>query len=465
MIYKTIDLCAGIGGIRRGFELTKKYVNVASAEIDVTACATYEHLFGENPYNDITTEEYKTQIEKIPYDVLMAGFPCQAFSAVGRQKGFEDKTKGTLFFDIAQIIKRTKPKVVFLENVENLAIHDGGNTFRVIIETLEKELDYHVIGVAQDKEGNIKYNPRDFIRNSRYFGVPQNRPRIYIIAFCRDYYGDHLKTIPETMPSEGQKVLYESALEVLDEEVSERFFLSSGYLETLEKHCERQKRNGNGFGYRIINAPGIERPIANTLLATGGSGRERNLVFDETNGRKYAGMMVKGKFSPVNNKCVRTMTPNEWGKLQGFIDYAFIDDNGIDRFSFPENIPNIQKFKQFGNSVTIPVVETMAMYISDCMGRMESSFSETEKNLYNLYGQTHSVCKKIAGTKGLNMRDTSLLKIFTLVQSVGCNTFFSVTDVSRLFGVTTARASQIVSRLYRCGLLNKNEKRKYQFIG
>lgn len=464
MLYKTIDLCAGIGGIRRGFELTKQFINVASAEVDATACKTYKHLFGEDPFNDITTESFKSLIEKIQYDVLLAGFPCQAFSAAGLQKGFEDKTKGTLFFDIAQIIKRTRPKAVFLENVENLTSHDGGNTFRVIIETLEIELNYHVLGVERTKDGTISYNPRSFIRNSRHFGVPQNRPRVYVIAFSRDYYGDHLKTIPQIIPSAGKKVLYDSVVEVLDSEVSERFFLSSGYLDTLEKHSERQKRNGNGFGYRIINAPGIERPIASTLLATGGSGRERNLVIDVINGKRYAGIMVKGKYSPVNNKYIRTMTPNEWGKLQGFINYAFIDENGVDRFSFPDAIPNVQRFKQFGNSVTIPVIETMATFIYECMTMMEREFSLLENHLYCLYGINHAICKRIVAAQGLNMRDSSLLQLFTLVQEVGGNTFFGVTDVAKLFGVTTARASQIMTKLYQCGLLKRNERRKYMFI-
>lgn len=464
MVYKTIDLCAGIGGIRKGFELTKRFVNVASAEIDETACLTYEHLFGENPYNDITAEAYKASIESTQYDVLLAGFPCQAFSAVGLQKGFEDKTKGTLFFDIAQIIKRTKPKAVFLENVENLTSHDRGNTFHVIIETLEKELNYHVLGVTRGADGTLVYRPRDFIRNSRNFGVPQNRPRVYIIALSRDYFGNHLSAIPQTIPTGSNKMLYESALEVLDTEVPERFFLSSGYLDTLEKHCQRQQRKGNGFGYRIINAPGIDRPIAHTLLATGGSGRERNLVIDEKNGKKYAGMTVKGKYSPVNNKCIRTMTPNEWGRLQGFINYAFIDEAGIDRFSFPDGIPNVQKFKQFGNSVTIPVIETMASFLVDCMESMESTFTERERQLYNLYGNVFSVCRKIASTENLNMRESSLLRLFSLVKNMGCSSFFGVTDVAKLFGVTTARASQLVSKLYQCGLLEKNQQRKYRFI-
>jgi DNA (cytosine-5)-methyltransferase 1 len=118
MKLKTIDLCAGIGGIRRGFELAGGYRNIASAEIDEMACKTYEHLFHEDPRNDVTNEKFKKHLQTLHYDVLMAGFPCQAFSSVGLQHGFEDKTKGTIFFDIAKIIKMTRPKVVFLENAQ-----------------------------------------------------------------------------------------------------------------------------------------------------------------------------------------------------------------------------------------------------------------------------------------------------------------------------------------------------------
>ena len=140
MIYKTIDLCAGIGGIRRGFELTGKFENVLSAEIDEYACKTYEHLFGENPKNDLTSEEFKELVSRTEYDILLAGFPCQTFSRVGQQMGFRDTTKGTIFFDIADIISRTNPRAIFLENVENLVSHNKGETLRRIVTTLEDDL-------------------------------------------------------------------------------------------------------------------------------------------------------------------------------------------------------------------------------------------------------------------------------------------------------------------------------------
>ena len=141
--------------------------------------------------------------------------------------------------------------------------------------------------------------------------------------------------------------------------------MASGYLDTLVRHRARQEGKGYGFGYRIVNAEGIERPIANTLLATGGSGRERNLIHDPQEG--IAGQEIRGKITPLNDQGIRVMTPSEWGKLQGFINYGFINEEGVDEFSFPEGIPDVQRYKQFGNSVTIPVIEEMAHFILNCL--------------------------------------------------------------------------------------------------
>ena len=170
---KTIDLCCGIGGIRRGFELAGDFENVLSAEKDEYACRTYQHLFGDDPRHDVTDEAFKELVTRTEYDVLLAGFPCQAFSKVGLRKGFRDVTKGTIFFDIAEIIDRTMPKVVFLENVENLVSHNKGETFRIILNTLENELNYHVIGVERDEKGELTFDKKSFIRNTKNFGLPQ----------------------------------------------------------------------------------------------------------------------------------------------------------------------------------------------------------------------------------------------------------------------------------------------------
>ena len=132
----------------------------------------------------------------------------------------------------------------------------------------------------------------------------------------------------------------------------------------MEKHKKREKDKGNGFGYKIVNMPQTLHPIANTIMATGGSGKERNLVFDPQDG--IAGMVIPTKKKPLNDKGIRVMTPREWGKLQGFFNYAFIDENGIDHFSFPPELSQAQQYKQFGNSVTIPVIKTMAEFMLNC---------------------------------------------------------------------------------------------------
>ncbi len=364
--YKTIDLCAGIGGIRRGFELTGKFTNVLSAEIDKCACKTYEHLFGDNPQNDLTSEEFKTLIEQTEYDILLAGFPCQTFSRVGLQEGFENEEKGKIFFHIADIIEKTRPIAFFLENVDRIVTHNKGETFKKIIETLNIRLGYHIIGVELSEEGEPLYKPKDFVRNSRDFGVPQNRPRTYLIGFDTERFSkERLLGLPKELPKSRKKQLYDNLNDLLEHNVDAKYYMASGYLDTLIRHRARQEDKGYGFGYRIVNEPNVEKPIANTLLATGGSGRERNLIFDPQEG--IAGMEIKGKKTPLNNKGIRIMTPTEWGKLQGFVNYAFMDGNGNDSFSFPEDLPDLQKYKQLGNSVTIPVIKEMALFILECI--------------------------------------------------------------------------------------------------
>ena len=363
--FRTIDLCAGIGGIRRGFELTGFFRNVLSAEKDTWACKTYEHIFGDNPNNDVTSEDFKLLVEDTPYDVLLAGFPCQTFSRVGLMEGFENEEKGQIFHHIAEIIERTRPSALLLENVDHLVTHDKGETFKYIIEELALRLKYKIMGVSVGDDGCLIYLGKDFIRNSRNFGVPQNRPRTYIIGFDRERFSrELLDKLPTQLPRERTDNLYSDLNDLLENDVEAKYYMASGYLETLKRHRERQKSKGNNFGYRIVNGEEFASPIANTLLATGGSGRERNLIYDPKEG--IGGTEIKGKKTPLNDEGIRVMTPAEWGKLQGFINYAFLDENGNDDFSFPEGIPDVQKYKQFGNSVTIPVIEEMASFIAEC---------------------------------------------------------------------------------------------------
>ena len=383
-MYRTIDLFAGIGGIRRGFELTGKFETVLAAEIDKYACETYKHLFNEDPFNDVTSEEFKQKVEKTDYDVLLGGFPCQAFSIAGKKEGFMDKTRGTLFFDVADIIKRTRPKAFLLENVEGLLRHKKGDTFETILNVLVKELNYKVVGVTDNGEndGKLQYNSKDFLVNSRNFGVPQNRPRVYIIGFDNERYGDVIEEtllMKELPKARSKDAIYKDLNDLLELNADKEFYLASGYLQTLKNHRDRHKGKGNGYGYIVVNEEGIDNPVSNALLATGGSGKERNLVLDKQDG--IAGLEVKGKHTPLNEEGIRMMTPREWGKLQGFINYGFMKD-GIDHFSFPPKISKIQQYKQFGNSVTIPVIEEMAINMLKSLDALELKV-EREKLVRN----------------------------------------------------------------------------------
>lgn len=313
-MYEMIDLFSGIGGLRMGFETTGRVRNVLSCEIDPYARKTYETNFKEVPFEDI--RELKS--EDIPtYDILAAGFPCQAFSISGKRRGFED-TRGTLFFEVARIIRDTQPKAFLLENVQGLTNHDGGRTFEVIISTL-KELEYSV---------HFK------LLSAMDFGLPQKRTRIFIVGFRKDIDDSNFK-FPEGFPLELKMGDLKET-----EEVSNQFYLSERAWNTLKAHRARHEAKGNGFGYEIIPDDGI----ANTLVV-GGMGRERNLLVDEN----LTDWVVKNKNKgELNKEYIRYMTPRECARLQGFPD----------SFEIPCSIT--QSYKQFGNSVAIPVIRSIA---------------------------------------------------------------------------------------------------------
>ena len=353
--YKTIDLFCGIGGVRKGFELTDQFSNLLSAEVDKYACMTYEHLFGENPFNDVTSAEFKGKVKSLNYDVLLAGFPCQSFSIAGAKKGFEDTTRGTLFFDVADILKQTTPKAFLLENVEGLFRHDQGKTFKIIIDTLINELGYKIVGV-NETDGNLEYDSKSFLRKTVDFGLPQKRTRTYIMGFRNNLVPNNYKF--NELPTKKDKTIFNNLYELLENDVSAKYYLSEQYIKTLEKHKATHKAKGNGFGYKIVNIG--DNPISNTILATGGSGKERNLVLQEK--PEYYGIMFGSKKTPINDKGIRVMTPREWARLQGFKDYAFIK-NKKDTFSFPDTVSETQQYKQLGNSVSIPVIEELAKYM------------------------------------------------------------------------------------------------------
>lgn len=485
MIYKTIDLCAGIGGIRRGFEMTGAFENVLSAEIDPAAAATYKHLFHEDPTNDLTSEEFKNKVVSIDYDVLMAGFPCQSFSRIGKQLGFRDSTRGTIYFDIADIISRTNPRAVFLENVENLVSHDQGNTIRVIIKSLEEELGYRVIGVTIDEDGNYEYSRTSLVRNTKNFGLPQNRPRVYIMAFSKNKYGNAIKLLNKQLPESSEEVIFENVTQILETDVDDKYYMAEGYLNTLKKHRERNHNNGNGFGYCVVNKNRGNKPIANTILATGGSGKERNLVYQPKKG--IAGKKLTGRKTKLNSEGIRIMTPKEWGRLQGFVDYAFLDENGIDHFSFPEGTTDGQKYKQLGNSVSIPVIKTMALFMLECFKTLEEQQEEVIKALAenNPYFTKRDVMELLdlnatqASYQIRKMIDANVLKRIScgkttryihsqnedvlppcsqeekVLEFAEERLFFSNEDIKDLLGISSAGVNVLLSKMVKSGRITR----------
>lgn len=309
-----IDLFAGIGGFRIAMQnLGGKCV--FSSEWDVQAQTTYSANFGEVPFGDITKEETKSYIPN-GFDVLCAGFPCQAFSIAGKRGGFED-TRGTLFFDVAEIIKRKKPKAIFLENVKGLRSHDKGKTLATILNVLRNDLEYFV--------------PEPRIMNAKDFGVPQNRERIFIVGFRKD-----LKVSDFAYPEPiDKKITFKDVKE--RSVVRAKYYLSTQYLSTLIKHRQRHENKGNGFGYEII----ADDKIANAIVV-GGMGKERNLVYDHRLKDFTPETKIKGE---VNREGIRKMTPREWARLQGYPD------------TFKIIVADASAYKQFGNSVAVPAIQ------------------------------------------------------------------------------------------------------------
>jgi DNA (cytosine-5)-methyltransferase 1 len=314
--YNFIDLFAGIGGFH--LALNSMGANcVFASEWDKYAAATYQENFHLKPFGDITQIKEK-DIPK--HDILCGGFPCQAFSISGKQKGFED-TRGTLFFDIARIVDHHKPKVLFLENVKNLAIHDEGKTIKTIIKTLE-ELEYSVFTK---------------VLNSSNFGLPQNRERIYIVAFHKTLKSETFKfPIPPNNPVCLEHILENEPknakiIERNDTVIYKNYSVSKSLfseIELLNKPIQIGKVNKGGQGERIYHTLGH----AITLSAYGGGV-----------GSKTGLYLINGK--------IRKLSPRECARVQGFPD------------KFILNSSDIQTYKQFGNSVSVNVLQHILIEI------------------------------------------------------------------------------------------------------
>lgn len=302
MAYKVASLFAGIGGICYGFTQNGAKI-VWANEIDKDACKTYRHNFG----GEYLVEGDIKQIDAkdVPdIDILNGGFPCQAFSIAGYQKGFEDE-RGNLFFEIARILKVKKPKAIFLENVKNLESHDGGNTFKVIISTLE----------------NLGYYVHHKVLNTMEYGnVPQNRERIYIVGFLSKEAYDNFK-YPDPIPLTTK---LSDIIDYDDKKPDKYYYNTTKYYDQIKPVMKRQDTI---YQWRRIYCRENKSGVCPTLTANMGTGGHNvPLVLD--------------------NYDIRKLTPEECVGFQGFPK----------EFSFPDTISNASKYKQAGNSVSVPVI-------------------------------------------------------------------------------------------------------------
>lgn len=306
-----IDLFAGIGGMRLAFESAGGRC-VYSNEWNKYSQQTYFANFGEQPEGDIT----KVDENSIPdHDVLVAGFPCQPFSiagvskknSLGRETGFQDKTQGTLFFDVCRILKAKRPKAFLLENVKNLKSHDKGRTFKIIMESLN-ELKYDVYTAILDGQNY----------------VPQHRERILIVGFDKERYGESLPFSFDINP----KIPKPLMKDILEKSADDKYTLSDKLWLYLQNYAAKHKAAGNGFGYGMADRNGISRTLSARYYKDGSE------------------ILIEQK-----DKNPRRLTPRECARLQGFSD------------DFKIVVSDTQAYKQFGNSVVVPLMADVAKLI------------------------------------------------------------------------------------------------------
>ncbi len=315
-----IDLFAGIGGMRIAYQNAGGKC-VYSNEWNKYSQQTYFANFGERPEGDIT----KVDARVIPdHDILVAGFPCQPFSiagvskknSLGRPTGFEDKTQGTLFFDVCRILKAKRPKAFMLENVKNLKSHDHGRTFKVIMESLE-ELNYQVFYEVLDGQNY----------------VPQHRERILIVGFDRERYGSDFSFEFKITPKSPKPVMKD----ILETDVDPKYTLSDKLWTYLQNYAAKHRAAGNGFGYGIADPDGISRTLSARYYKDGSE------------------ILIA---QPGRNP--RRLTPRECARLQGFPD------------SFKIVVSDTQAYKQFGNSVVVPLMENVAKLVVAKMNELDA---------------------------------------------------------------------------------------------
>ncbi len=304
-----IDLFAGIGGIRVGFEDAGGEC-VFSSEIDKYACQTYSHMFADRTEHEPVGDITKVDEKNIPdHDILCGGFPCQPFSiagvskygALGWKHGFDHPTKGTLFFDIVRILAFHKPKAFFLENVKNLKSHNKGQTWKVIQKTLF----------------DLGYSVSEKILDAKLV-LPQHRERIFIIGIRNDY--NHIFKFPHI---ENTNM---TMRDILDEKVDDKYTLTPKLWDYLQNYAEKHRAKGNGFGYGLVDLDGSSRTLSARYYKDGSE------------------ILI-----PQVGKRPRRLTPAECSRLQGFPK----------RFEKPV-VSDCQAYKQFGNAVPVPIIRLLA---------------------------------------------------------------------------------------------------------
>lgn len=342
--FRFADLFAGIGGLRRGFDAIGGRC-VFTSEWDRFAQATYRANYHDGPGHVFKGDITKVGMDEIPaHDVLVAGFPCQPFSiagvskknSLGRLHGFRCDAQGTLFFDVATIIEHHQPKVILLENVKNLLSHDGGHTFAVIRNTLEDELGYRI---------SVR------VIDARCF-VPQHRERIFIAGVRKDLgFSIDLDTL--ALPNgaagprlgsilhaeDGSEVAGNDAFLDADGSVSSRYSLSDKLWKYLQDYAEKHRLKGNGFGFGLTGANDVARTLSARYHKDGSE-----ILVDRGPGRNP-----------------RRLTPRECARLMGF------DKPGQSDFIMP--VSDTQAYRQFGNSVVVPVVEAVARHMQPAILR------------------------------------------------------------------------------------------------
>lgn len=312
-----IDLFAGIGGMRIAFEDLGGSCVFAS-EIESHASKVYEDNFGMKPQHDITELDPSDMNQLPEFDILLGGFPCQAFSLAGKQQGFNDD-RGKMFNYIDEILRIRKPKAFLLENVKGLVSNNHGETLKYILNRLD----------------NLGYDVYSRVLNSVDYNVPQKRERIYIVGFDKKYgIKDFEFPVPLDIHPTERKNLGTVRTRV---PVPADFYLSQGYLDCLKRHREEQRKKGRGYSYYVMKD---DSEIPNTLLG-GGMGRERNLIKDSSLIDRTTRTYRK---TPINDENIRTLTPREFLRIQGFPE------------DFLLNVSKTYAYKLVGNSVAIDVV-------------------------------------------------------------------------------------------------------------